>query len=200
MVIVGVTGGLGTGKSTVARMFMDLGAHRVDADELARQCLESGTDNFRRVVEIFGGGIIENGEINRAKVAEIVFRDSEKLEQLESIVHPFVHTETRRLIEEIKRKDPQAVVIWDIPLLFEKKLDGDADTVVVVAAEENQQNERAVKGLKISPEDAARRIKKQMFLDDKIKRADFVIRNDGSLDNTRQQVADIWKQLKNIKS
>ncbi len=197
MFIIGLTGGLATGKSTVAQMFVGLGAHLIDADQIARSSLEPGTLEFKAVVDLFGEGIVDAGRINRSGLAQIVFKDPQKLKQLEAVVHPFVRQETKRLVAEIERKAPGAVVVWDVPLLFEKNLEKEAHATVVVDAGQDQQIERAVQRLKITRDDAIQRIERQMPMKDKIQRADFVVRNEGSLDHTRDQVHIIWAQLKN---
>lgn len=197
MVIIGLTGGLGSGKSTVAGMFADLGGHVISADALARRCLQPGTQETARVVDAFGTEVMTDGHLNRARLAEIVFGNPDKLRQLEAIVHPYVQAQTRRQMDDIRRTNPRAIVVWDIPLLFEKNLETGVDAVVVVTAEPEQQILRAMQRLKITREDAEQRLQTQMPTADKIKRADFVVLNNGSFDNTRKQVLSIWEKLSN---
>jgi len=196
MIIVGLTGSVGTGKSTVANFFQELGAYVIDWDELARDVVQPHSKAWKEIVEYFGKDILnEDLTINRQKLAEIVFSDKKKLEKLNQIVHPEVFKEDERIADEIKNLDPDALIVKDIPLLFELTRPIFVDRIVVVTASEQTQLRRLVeKGM--SREDAQNRIKSQFPLKEKTKSADFVINNDGSLEETRKQVGEIHSLLR----
>jgi dephospho-CoA kinase len=195
MIIVGVTGGVGTGKSTVTNFFRELGAYIIDWDELARQVTRPHSKAWEEIVEYFGKRILNDDlTINRQKLADIVFFDQEKLEKLNQIVHPHVFKEDERITNEIKKHDSDALVIKDIPLLLEVVPFISVDKLVVVSASKQTQLRRLQKkGMSVM--DAQRRIKAQLPLEEKIKCADFVINNDGSPEETKRQVQEIYSLL-----
>jgi dephospho-CoA kinase len=195
MIIVGLTGSVGTGKSTVAKFFGELGAYVIDWDELAREVIRPHLKAWKEIVEYFGKGILRDDlTINRQKLANIVFSDKEKLAKLNQIVHPEVFEEDERITNDIKSRDANALIIKDIPLLFELTRPIFVDKIVVVSASEQTQLRRSEeKG--VSREDAQRRIKSQLPLERKIKSADFVINNDGPLEETKRQVDEIYSLL-----
>ena len=196
MIIVVLTGSVGTGKSTVTKFFRQLGAYIIDWDELAREVTRPHLRAWKEIVEYFGKGILnEDLTINRQKLAEIAFSDKEKVAKLNQIVHPEVFKEDERITNEIKSLDPDALIIKDIPLLFELTRPVYVDKVVVVSASEQTQLRRLEeKGM--SREDAQSRIKSQLPLEEKIKSADFVINNDGPLEETKKQVEEIYSLLR----
>jgi len=195
MVIVGLTGSVGTGKSTVANLFKELGAYVVDWDELAREVTRPHLKAWKEIVEYFGKSILnEDLTINRQKLADIVFSDKEKVAKLNQIVHPEVLKEDERMTSEIKSLDPNALIIKDIPLLFELTSPIFVDRIVVVSASEQTQLKR-LEEMGMSREDAQSRIKSQLPLEEKIKSADFVINNDGPLEETKRQVEGIYTLL-----
>ena len=196
MIVVGLTGSVGTGKSTVAGFFRELGAYTVDWDELARKALDKHSRAWREIVECFGDEFLyEDQTLNRRKLADMVFADEEKRARLNQIVHPQVVEEDERITEDIRRLDPDAIIIKDIPLLHEAALPIVVDrTVVVYASEEAQLRRLEDRGMRV--EDARRRIASQLPLDDKIRSADFVIDNDGSLEHTRRQVERVYSLLR----
>ena len=195
MIIVGLTGSVGTGKSTVANLFKELGAYVVDWDELAREVTRPHLKAWKEIVEYFEKSILnEDLTINRQKLADIVFSDKEKVAKLNQIVHPEVFKEDERITDEIRSLDPDALIIKGIPLLFELTCPVYVDEIVVVSASEQTQLRRLEeKG--ITREDARNRIKSQLSLEEKIKSADFVINNDGSLEETKRQVKEIYTLL-----
>jgi len=196
MIIVGLTGSVGTGKSTVTNFFGELGAYIIDWDELAREVIRPHLRAWKEIVEYFGKDFLnEDLTINRQKLAEIVFSDKEKVAKLNQIVHPEVFKEDERITNEIKSLDPDALVIKDIPLLFELTRPIFLDKVVVVSASEQTQLGRLEKK-GMSREDARSRIKSQLPLEEKIKSADFVINNDGPLGETKKQVEEIYSLLR----
>jgi dephospho-CoA kinase len=196
MIIVGLTGGVGTGKSTATNFFRELGAYIIDWDELARKVTRPHLKAWKEIVEYFGKGILnEDLTINRQKLAEIVFSDKEKVTKLNQIVHPEVFKEDERITNEIKSLDPDALIIKDIPLLFEVSRPIFVDKVVIVSASEQTQLRR-LKEKGMSREDAQRRIESQLPLKGKIKSADFVINNDGPPEDTKRQVEEIYSLLR----
>jgi dephospho-CoA kinase len=196
MIIVGLTGSVGTGKSTVTNFFRELGAYIIDWDELAREVIRPHLRAWKEIVEYFGKDFLnEDLTINRQKLAEIVFSDKDKVTKLNQIVHPEVFKEDERITNEIKSLDPDALIIKDIPLLFELTRPIFVDKIVVVSASEQTQLRRLEeKGM--SREDAKNRIKSQLPLEEKIKSADFVINNDGPLEETKRQVEEIYSLLR----
>jgi len=196
MIIVGLTGSVGTGKSTVTNFFRELGAYIIDWDELAREVTRPHLRAWKEIVEYFGKDFLnEDLTINRQKLAEIVFSDKEKVAKLNQIVHPEVFKEDERITNEIKSLAPDALIIKDIPLLFELTRPIFVDKVVVVSASEQTQLRRLEeKGM--SREDAQSRIKSQLPLEEKIRSADFIINNDGPLEETKKQVEEIYSLLR----
>ena len=196
MIIVGLTGSVGTGKSTVTNFFRELGAYIIDWDELAREVIRPHLKAWKEIVEYFGKNFLnEDLTINRQKLAEMVFSDKEKVAKLNQIVHPEVFKEDERITNEIKNLDPDALIIKDIPLLFEVAHPIFVDKIVVVSASEQTQLRRLEeKGM--SREDAQSRIKSQLPLEEKTESADFVINNDGPLEETKNQVEEIYSLLR----
>ncbi|MDY6911106.1 MAG: dephospho-CoA kinase [Chloroflexota bacterium] len=207
MIIVGLTGSIASGKSTVAEMFKDLGAYLIDWDVLAREIVEPQKGAWQGIVDYFGREVLNDDlTLNRPKLGEIVFGDEEKVKKLDEITHPAIFKEDQRIANEIRDSDPNAVVIKDIPLLGESNsplteigFDIIVDKVVVVYVSEEGQMKRMIdRGFQ--PEDAMKRIRSQMPLDEKVKLADFVIQNDGSLEETRAQVEKIYEMLSHLKT
>lgn len=198
--IVGLTGGIATGKSTVAQMFGELGAYVIDFDALARQVVEPGEPAWREIVDHFGQEILNPDQtINRQKLGRLVFDDPEKLKKLNQIVHPRVFEEDQKITQKIKQKDPRAVIIKEVPLLLETGAARMVDKVVVVYASPEEQIKRlSARGL--SREEAVKRIKAQAPLDQKVQMADYVIYNSGSINETRHQVKKIYEELLKLAS
>ena len=196
MIIVGLTGGVGTGKSTVTGFFRELGAYIIDWDELARDAARPNLRAWKEIVEYFGKGCLnEDMTINRQKLAQTVFSDKEKVAKLNQIVHPEVFKEDARITDEIRNLDSDAIIIKDIPLLFEVAPPTFMKRIIIVAASEQTQLRR-LKERGMSREDAMNRIKSQLPLEEKIKSADFVIYNDGSLKETKKQVKEVYSLLR----
>ena len=196
MVIIGLTGSIGTGKSTVSNFFKELGAYVIDWDVLAREVQRPHLKAWEGIVEYFGTEVLNPDlTLNRPKLAQMVFGDMEKVKKLNDIVHPEIYNEDARLTEEIRKLDPEAVVIKDIPLLTKEGRGKIMDKIVVVYASEQSQLKRLEeKGM--SREEAKKRIASQLPLSEKVKFADFVIHNDGSFEETKRQVEQIYAQLK----
>ena len=189
---VGLTGGIGAGKSTVADMFSKLGAVVVRSDELARQVIEPNTPGFQKVLSRFGNQILqENGSIDRQKLAQIVFNDSKALKDLEEIIHPLVRNKTNELIDS---QTQETIVVNEVPLVLEKKMENLFDfLVVVVSSEKNRINRLLKRG--ISEEEAMKRMRLQVNDELRKSSADFLISNDGSIDQLEADVAKVWQAL-----
>jgi dephospho-CoA kinase len=198
MIIAGITGTIGTGKSTAAAMFGELGAFIIDADKLAREAVEPGKPAWQGIIDYFGQDILNSDQtVNRQMLADIVFRERGKLQKLNSIVHPEVLREDQRLVEERKSADPEGLIVKDIPLLLEMGPDVAkllVDKIIVVYASAEVQLKRLI-ARGIEEADARSRIKTQIPVQDKTQFADFVINNDGTLEETRLQVKKIYARL-----
>ena len=197
MILVGLTGGVATGKSTVAKMFKECGAVVIDADELAREVVKPGKPAWREIVTLFGKTILNRDRsLNRQALGSIVFRNRTKRRQLERIIHPRVAREQARLTKQAARTDPQAVVIYDVPLLFEAGIDTRVDTTIVVAVDRKTQVARLKKRNGLSRAEAVRRIRSQMPLAKKIQRADHVLNGTLPRPSLGQQVSLLLKDLR----
>ena len=180
MILVGLTGGVATGKSTVAKMFQQCGAVVIDADELAREVVKPGKPAWREIVALFGKTMLnQDRSLNRQALGNIVFHNLKKRRQLEHIIHPRVAREQARLTKQAARKDPHAVVIYDVPLLFEAGIDTRMEKTIVVTADRETQITRLRKRNGLSRAESIRRIRTQMALSKKVRLADIVI--DGTL-------------------
>jgi len=197
MLLVGLTGGFGSGKSTVAEILADLGLHVISADKLAREVCEPGKAAFREIVETFGNEVVaEDGTLNRKRLGDIVFADSALLQKLNSIVHPRVIAREQELLKEIEESDPDAIVVLDVPLLIEAERHHLVDFLVVVDAKTEQRFERLKR--KFGDLDRAAveaRMNHQLPLDEKVKMADFVVDNSGTLEMTRMQTEKLFGLL-----
>ena len=176
MILVGLTGGVATGKSTVAKMFKQCGAAVIDADQLAHDVVKPGKPAWREIVALFGEAVLnQDRSLNRQALGNIVFGNPKKRRQLEHIIHPRVAREQQRLTRQAARKNPKAVVIYDVPLLFEAGIDKRVDRTIVVTADRETQIARLKTRNALSRADAIRRIRSQMPLSKKIHLADLVI-------------------------
>ncbi len=171
MFLIGLTGGIAAGKSTVASLWESLGATVIDADVLAREAVATGTKGFEAVSELFGEAVVANGEIDRSALAKIVFNDETQRKALESIIHPIVGAESRRLITEAKTQ----IVVYVVPLLVEAKVDLPFDAVVTVEAPVSEQIARMVKYRGMSAADAKLRIDNQTSPAHRANRANYIL-------------------------
>lgn len=194
MKLIGLTGGAGTGKTTVADMFRELGATVVDADEATHAVYASGTPGFDAVVREFGPEYVRGGEINRARLGQLVFKDRGARERLNAIVHPLVRQWMADRTADAFDRGAQ-VVIEDVPLLYENGLQGLFESVVLVYATPATQVARLVEGRGLSLDRARSMLASQMPIDEKRESADFVIDNDGTREETRRQAREIWPRL-----
>ena len=191
MRVIGLTGGIGSGKSLAAEYFADLGALVIDADQLARAAIERGSEGFDEVVAIFGDSILKNGDIDRRALGELVFKDPTKKAALESIIHPWVRSEFEAAVASLTGNQ---TLVYEIPLLFETGGAKRFETVITVEAPMEKRVERLrEKGLHLSEIEA--RIAAQATREERVSIADYVIENNGSKDELLRQVENIWDGL-----
>jgi dephospho-CoA kinase len=191
---VGLTGGIGAGKSEVSAMLAALGAVLIDADAIAREVVEPGTPGLAAVTSAFGSGVLlADGSLNREGLGEIVFGDPAKLESLNRIVHPLVG---RRMTELERAAGQDAVVVHDVPLLAENDLAAGYDLVVVVDTPEDVQVDRLTRKRGMTAEQAQARMAAQASREKRLAIADFVVDNSGSLAELDRQVGDLWTELR----
>lgn len=196
MVVIGVTGSVGTGKSTVAKMFAQLGAVVLDADALAHEAMEPKRLAWRKIVKLFGPAILNDDQsINRRALAARVFRDEGRRKQLEAILHPQVLRAIKQRMARLRRSRRTRAVVLDVPLLVEVGAHTWVDALVVVTAPPEVQRERLARTYGWTPEEIDARIAAQWDLAAKVALADFVVDNSQRVDATRRQVKDIWNRL-----
>ena len=192
MFLIGLTGGIASGKSTVAKLLAAHGAETIDADQVAREVVEVGSTGLSSVVKEFGTGILsDTGELNREKLGAIIFADPNRRLILESILHPLIKTRTTELIAESKK----AVVVYAVPLLVEAKLDYPFQMVITVEAGIENQVERLVKSRGFKVDQAKERIAAQASRQQREARADFVIDSSGTHDQLAKQVDTLWGKI-----
>lgn len=197
MLLVGLTGGIATGKSLVSEILRGLGAYIIDADKIAREVVEPERPAWLEIVEFFGKDIINKDKtINRKRLGEIVFNDPVKKRKLEEIVHPRVIEEENRMVKEYLKIKPDGIVIIDAALLIEAGSHKRVDKLIVVYADKETQTKRLMERDGLSRPDAEKRIASQMPLDKKVKMADFVIDNSKDIEDTRRQTIDIFNKLR----
>ncbi len=196
MKVIGLTGGIASGKSTVASILASSGAIVLDADSIAREVVQPGKPAWVGILQRFGEDILfVDGEVNRKKLADVIFNDSLQRKALNSIVHPRVIDEILSRIGVIRRSGITTVVILDVPLLFESGMDEQVDYVLLVKADLDTQVKRIMKRDSLSEEQALSRIRAQMPLKEKLKRADFVIEGELPMKVLRQQLGLLWNNL-----
>jgi dephospho-CoA kinase len=197
MLRVGLTGGIASGKSTVGHMFVELGCHLLDSDQLTHQLLEPGQGVHDAVVREFGRQILaQDGTINRRVLGDIVFKDPEARQKLNSLVHPAVIQRQKEWLEEMNEKDPGGIAIVDAALMIEVGTYKNYDKIVVVTCSPEIQKQRLLQRSGLTDEQIQARIQAQMPLTEKVKYADFVIDNSGVPANTRRQVEEVNSRLR----
>ena len=197
MIVAGLTGGIGTGKSTVAAAFAEAGAVVIDADEIARDVVAKGRPAWCRIVAHFGRSVLlPDGDIDRKKLGAIIFNDPDQKKHLDRIVHPHVIAETEQQLKEIEKGHPQAVVILDVPLLIETGMDNELDDVIVVYTPEAVQLKRLMRRDRLTAAESLSRIRSQMPIEEKKMHATVVIDNSGSPAATRSRVFEVFADLR----
>lgn len=192
--VIGLTGSIGTGKSTIANKCKKLGIPVIDADLIAREVVEPGKDAYQAILATFGKEILQEDQtLNREKLGALVFADEEKRKQLNEIVHPAIRKEMLRQRDSYIA-EKEACVVLDIPLLYESKLTHFVEKVIVVATSQDIQLKRILKRDQMTEEEAKQRINAQIHIAEKVKWADAVIDNNGTIDESEQQLIDILKK------
>jgi dephospho-CoA kinase len=191
--VIGLTGGIASGKSTVSNMLKEMNITVIDADVEARLAVEKGEPAYEKIIEVFGHDILlANKDIDRQKLGSIIFHDSEKRQLLNGIVHPEVRNRMNLQIEAAKKRE-EKVIVLDIPLLFESKLTHMVEKTVLVFVDPAIQLKRLMERNDLSLEDAEARINSQMPLSEKVSLADAVINNNGSVQETKKQLDELLK-------
>lgn len=197
MPLIALTGGIASGKSTIARRFAEHGAVVVDADQIVRDVQQPGSAVLQRIAEVFGTEVITpDGALDRAALGSRVFGDPEQLARLNAIVHPAVRAESQRRFEAAIDDDPSAVVVYDVPLLVEARVDDPWDLIVVAHAPAEVRRRRLVELRGLDERSARERIDAQVSDDERRAVADVVIDTGGSLDETHAQTDALWERLR----
>lgn len=200
-VLTGLTGGIAAGKSTVAEMFRTLGAVIIDFDILARRVVEPGSKSYELISNFFGKEILNPDKtINRKRLSGIAFNDQVKREQLESFTHPYIWDEFITLTGEAISRDKKAIILAVIPLLIEGGMQDIFSRVILVYSSPETQVSRLMERDGISREMARKILDAQMPIDEKVRYGDFIIINEGSIEDTKNDVGDIWDELKHLQS
>lgn len=194
MLIIGLTGSLATGKTTVAGMFRRRGGKVIDADKLTHELMRPKTVCFRSIVRRFGKDVCSGGKIDRRRLAAIVFNDARRLKELCRIIHPAVVKSVKKTIA-LHKENKKLIFIIDAPLLIEAGLHRLCDVIIVVKANRQLQIKRILRRMKIKRGEAVKRINSQMGITQKVRWADIVIDNRKSLSETKKQVEAIWRKL-----
>jgi dephospho-CoA kinase len=199
MLIVGLTGGVASGKTAVSQVLKEEGAFIIDADQIARELVQPHKPAWNELIRAFGKEILqEDGFIHRKKLADKVFADPKKRKLLNQILHPRIKEEMDRRTKEIGQKDPEAIVVIDAPLIVELGDHREMDKLIVVASTQTQQIERLKERDRIGPEEALRILSSQMPVEEKVNLADFVIRNEGPLEETKKRAKEVFKELRKV--
>jgi len=199
MLVIGLTGGVASGKTTVSEVLREEGAILIDADQIARELVQPQTPAWQELVRVFGNEILDrDGSIHRQKLASLIFSNPRRRSLLNRILHPRIKEEISRRLKGIQQKDPEAIVVIDAPLLIETGGHREMDKVIVVVSTETQQIERLRRRNQLSEEQARAMLSSQMSLEEKTTVADYVICNEGSPEETRQKAKNVFKELKRI--
>ena len=198
--VIGITGGIGSGKSTVSRIMRDLGAKVIDADRISREVTARGKKAFDEIVGTFGSGVLnENGELDRKKLADIVFNDKEKLKTLEAIIHKYVIEEIENRVNAAKKENSSDIIVLDVPIPVERGFIDLADQIWVVTCDMETRIKRIMDRSGYSYEEAVRRINSQMRDEEYIKIADEVLVNDGGIEDLENSVAKLYIKIRSIR-
>lgn len=193
--IIGITGSIGTGKSTVSNYLISKGYSVVDADKISKGAYNIGSNGYKAILEVFGEEILNsNGEVDRKKIKKIVFDNSNMLQRLNMAIHPIIINEIEKEIEILL--ESQNVVFLDAPLLIETELHKKVDKIIVVGCDKNEQINRIIKRDKITADMAISIINSQMSIDEKLKFADYIVYNNSTIENLYSQVDEIILEIK----
>ncbi|NPV28422.1 MAG: dephospho-CoA kinase [Firmicutes bacterium] len=196
MRVIGLTGGIASGKSLVSRLLRELGALVIDADQIAREVVEPGKPAYHSILREFGNQVLNpDGSLNRQALGRLVFSDPRKLERLNQITHPLIIAEIQKLLKSYRLLFPEKAVVLDAPLLYEAGLESIVDEVWVVYVDYPTQLQRLMERDGLTREEARRRIEAQLPLEEKVKRADRVIDNRGTPEETALQVRKFWNEI-----
>ncbi len=199
MLKVGLTGGIGCGKSMVAKMLASKSALLIDADQLAREVVEPGEPAWEEIVKWLDRDVLlEDNTLDRRRLGEIVFGDEKKLQKLNAIIHPHIAALLSQRSAQYALSYPDRVQIWEVPLLFEVGMQDKVDYVVVVAASHENQVKRLRERDRLPEEEILKRINSQLPLQEKIDAADYVIYNDGTEDHLQQEVDLLWEKIREL--
>jgi len=199
MLIVGLTGGVASGKTAVSRVLKEEGAYIIDADQIARELVKPRKPAWKEIIRAFGQEILqEDGSIHRKKLAGKVFADAKQRKLLNQMLHPRIRKEMDRRVKEIGQRDPEAIVVIDAPLLVELGNHRRMDKLIVVTSTRTQQLERLKDRDGANRGEALKIVSCQMPLEEKLKFADFVIRNEGSLEEMKRKAREVFKELRKI--
>lgn len=197
MPLIALTGGIASGKSTIARRLAELGAVIVDADQIVRDVQAPGSAVLGRIEEVFGEDVIaEDGALDRAALGAKVFADPDQLARLNAIVHPAVRAESQRRFEAAASADPETVVVYDVPLLVEARVDDPWDLIVVAHAPADERRRRLVELRGMAAQAAQERIDAQVSDERRLAIADEIIDTSGSLDETIRQTDSLWERIR----
>lgn len=197
--IVGITGGIASGKTTVCNMFKELGVPLIDMDVISRTVVEPGKPAYHQILEHFGPSVFQpDGTIHRKKLSDIIFNDPVQKKKLEHITHPEIFKEYDKQVDLLRASQKYLWIQVAVPLLFELQLQAMFDKIIVVYVPEAIQIERLSKRDQISVEKAMQIVRSQLPIDSKLQHADYIIRNDGWLDDTRQQVIDVFEKINRL--
>jgi dephospho-CoA kinase len=192
--IIGLTGGIASGKSTIAQLLAHRGALLVDADQVAREVVQPGEPALEAIASSFGQAVLQaDGSLNRSALGAIVFQDKASLAKLESITHPAIRQRMQHRIHTYAEQNPGALVVADVPLLYETNQQALYEGIMVVYVPEKIQLTRLMERNQMDEAEAKRRISLQMDIEEKRRRADWVIDNSGPLADTERQIDDFWR-------
>jgi dephospho-CoA kinase len=195
--LLGVTGGIATGKTTVSLVLEELGAKTIDFDVLSREVVAPGKSAWKEITAYFGKEVLKEDEtLDRKKLSEIVFHDTAKRKKLEGFIHPRTLDEFTRMVKEYAAEDPKVIIQGVVPLLIEKNLQHLFHKILLVYTPESIQIERLIKRDGISREMATSILRAQMPIEEKKKYADYIVNNSGSIEEIRRQVEEVWLKLK----
>lgn len=194
--LLGLTGSIATGKSTVSAMLRQKGALIIDADQAAREVVKPESEGLKRIVAHFGEEMLnDEGKLDRARLGTVIFQDPLKRKKLNQLLHPLIVQTMQLQTDAIRKRDQQALIIWDVPLLIEGNLTPCVEAVILVYVPREIQLERLMKRNSLSKREAMNRIEAQMDIEEKRKFADYIIDNRGTLSDTERQVDQLWNYL-----